>query len=235
MRLDKYLCDMTSYTRKSIKDVLKDKRVKVNKSIVKDAAYKVKESDLVYLDDELLKYAEYEYYLLNKPQGYLSANDDKRYPCIVDLIKSKRKDLFPVGRLDLDTLGAIIITNDGELAHRLISPKYHVDKKYYVKTDIPFKEDVEEEFKKPMNLGDFITKPCIFEKISANEAYLTIHEGKFHQVKRMFEYVGSPVVLLKRVEFAFLRVDDLNIGEYRHLSQEEINKLKELAGLSSST
>lgn len=232
MRLDKYLCDMTSYTRKSIKDILKSKRVKVNGVIVKDAAYKVLDNDKVFLDDELITYVEYEYYLLNKPQGYLSANDDKRYPCIVDLIKSKRKDLFPVGRLDLDTLGAIIITNDGELAHRLISPKYHVDKKYYVKTEMPLKENVEEEFKKPMDLGDFITKPCIFEKISNDEAYLTIHEGKFHQVKRMFEYVGSPVSLLKRVEFAFLNVDDLEVSKYRALTKEEVLKLKELAGLS---
>ena len=231
MRLDKYLCDMTSYTRKSIKDILKSKRVKVNGVIVKDAAYKVLDNDKVFLDDELITYVEYEYYLLNKPQGYLSANDDKRYPCIVDLIKSKRKDLFPVGRLDLDTLGAIIITNDGELAHRLISPKYHVDKKYYVKTEMPLKENVEEEFKKPMDLGDFITKPCIFEKISNDEAYLTIHEGKFHQVKRMFEYVGSSVSLLKRVEFAFLNVDDLQVGEYRALKEDEIQKLKELANL----
>ena len=226
MRLDKYLCDMTSYTRKSIKDILKSKRVKVNGVIVKDAAYKVLDNDKVFLDDELITYVEYEYYLLNKPQGYLSANDDKRYPCIVDLIKSKRKDLFPVGRLDLDTLGAIIITNDGELAHRLISPKYHVDKKYYVKTEMPLKENVEEEFKKPMDLGDFITKPCIFEKISNDEAYLTIHEGKFHQVKRMFEYVGSPVSLLKRVEFAFLNVDDLEVSKYRALTKEEVLKLK---------
>lgn len=232
MRLDKYLCDMTSYTRKSIKDILKSKRVKVNGVIVKDAAYKVLDNDKVFLDDELITYVEYEYYLLNKPQGYLSANDDKRYPCIVDLIKSKRKDLFPVGRLDLDTLGAIIITNDGELAHRLISPKYHVDKKYYVKTEMPLKENVEEEFKKPMDLGDFITKPCIFEKISNDEAYLTIHEGKFHQVKRMFEYVGSSVSLLKRVEFAFLNVDDLEVSKYRALTKEEVLKLKELAGLS---
>ena len=232
MRLDKYLCDMTSYTRKSIKDILKSKRVKVNGVIVKDAAYKVLDNDKVFLDDELITYVEYEYYLLNKPQGYLSANDDKRYPCIVDLIKSKRKDLFPVGRLDLDTLGAIIITNDGELAHRLISPKYHVDKKYYVKTEMPLKENVEEEFKKPMDLGDFITKPCIFEKISNDEADLTIHEGKFHQVKRMFEYVGSPVSLLKRVEFAFLNVDDLEVSKYRALTKEEVLKLKELAGLS---
>ena len=232
MRLDKYLCDMTSYTRKSIKDILKSKRVKVNGVIVKDAAYKVLDNDKVFLDDELITYVEYEYYLLNKPQGYLSANDDKRYPCIVDLIKSKRKDLFPVGRLDLDTLGAIIITNDGELAHRLISPKYHVDKKYYVKTEMPLKENVEEEFKKPMDLGDFITKPYIFEKISNDEAYLTIHEGKFHQVKRMFEYVGSPVSLLKRVEFAFLNVDDLEVSKYRALTKEEVLKLKELAGLS---
>ena len=232
MRLDKYLCDMTSYTRKSIKDILKSKRVKVNGVIVKDAAYKVLDNDKVFLDDELITYVEYEYYLLNKPQGYLSANDDKRYPCIVDLIKSKRKDLFPVGRLDLDTLGAIIITNDGELAHRLISPKYHVDKKYYVKTEMPLKENVEEEFKKPMDLGDFITKPCIFEKISNDEAYLTIHEGKFHQVKRMFEYVGSPVSLLKRVEFSFLNVDYLEVSKYRALTKEEVLKLKELAGLS---
>ena len=232
MRLDKYLCDMTSYTRKSIKDILKSKRVKVNGVIVKDAAYKVLDNDKVFLDDELITYVEYEYYLLNKPQGYLSANDYKRYPCIVDLIKSKRKDLFPVGRLDLDTLGAIIITNDGELAHRLISPKYHVDKKYYVKTEMPLKENVEEEFKKPMDLGDFITKPCIFEKISNDEAYLTIHEGKFHQVKRMFEYVGSSVSLLKRVEFAFLNVDDLEVSKYRALTKEEVLKLKELAGLS---
>lgn len=228
MRLDKYICDMTDYTRSTVKTILKDKRVRVNGTIVKDSGYKLKENDTVTIDDEEIKYVEYEYYLLNKPAGFLSANDDKRYPCIVDLINSKRKDLFPVGRLDLDTLGAIIITNDGILAHKLISPKYHVDKKYYVKTKEAMKENTAQIFKEPMNLGDFITEPCIFEKISDNEAYLTIHEGKFHQVKRMFQYAGSEVETLIRTDFAFLNLNGLDTGEHRHLTEEEITKLKEL-------
>lgn len=225
MRLDKYLADMSFGTRNEVKDIIKKQRVKVNGIICKDPSSHIKENDLVTVDDEEVSYVTYEYYLLNKPAGYLSATEDYKYPVVTELIDSKRKDLAPVGRLDLDTEGLLLISNDGQLAHKLLSPKYHVDKKYYVEVEVPLCKEAEELFSKPMDLGDFITEECKFERLDDNHAYLTIHEGKFHQVKRMFENVGSPVTYLKRETFSFLNLEGLEIGEYRELTKEEIDKL----------
>lgn len=225
MRLDKYLADMSYGTRNEVKDIIKKQRVKVNGIVCKDSSVHVKEGDIVTVDDNPVSYVEYEYYLLNKPAGYLSATEDYKYPVVTELINSKRKDLAPIGRLDLDTEGLLLISNDGQLAHRLLSPKYHVDKKYFIETEYDIPLDAEDKFSKPMNLGDFITEECKFERIDNTHAYLTIHEGKFHQVKRMFEYVGSPVKYLRRDTFSFLNIEGLEIGEYRELTKDEVDKL----------
>ena len=228
MRLDKYLADMSVGTRSEVKAIIRNKRIKVNDEIITKADYKLKDDDRVYLDDIEIIYEEYEYYLLNKPAGYLSATEDRYDPVVMDLIESKRKDLSPVGRLDKDTEGLLLITNDGLLNHQLLSPKSHVSKKYYVVTDKPLPENSKEMLESPMDLGDFITKPGIYEKIDDKSSYLTIYEGKYHQVKRMYEKLGLTVTYLQRVEFAFLKLDNLKIGEYRRLSEEEIDKLKSL-------
>ena len=226
MRLDKYLADMTGISCLEIKKLIKKGNVKVNDIVIKTNDYKVKEDDVVYLNDKQIKYQEFEYYILNKPAGYLSATEDKYDKTIMELIDIKRKDLVPVGRLDKDSEGLILLTNDGKLNHYLLSPKNHVSKKYYVEVDKEIVENAKELFEKPMDLGDFITKPAIYENIDSHSAYLTICEGKFHQVKRMFEKIGTNVTYLKRIEFKNLKLGDLEIGKYRPLNKEELDELK---------
>ena len=160
MRIDKYLADMSCGSRKEVKELLKLGRVKVNDVIIKKNDYKVNENDIVKLDDEIINYLEYEYYILNKPAGYISALEDNRYPVIIDLVNTRRKDVVPVGRLDLDTEGIILLTNDGQLNHRLLSAKYHVDKKYYVELESDIDESAIDTFARPLDLGDFITLPA---------------------------------------------------------------------------
>lgn len=231
MRLDKYLADMGFISRKDAKQIIKNKRVKVNGNIVVKSDFNVNLTDKVLVDDEIIDYVEFEYIILNKPSGYVSANTDNKYPTVLELVNSRRKDLFIVGRLDLDTEGLLLITNDGELSHRLISPKYHVNKKYYVELEFPLVSNAKEILEAPMELDDFITKGSVFEKINETSAYLSIHEGKYHQVKRMFEKINNKVTYLKRVEFSFLNLDNLEISKWRYLSQEEINKLKKEVSL----
>jgi len=225
LRLDKYLADMSIGTRSEVKELIKDGKVKVNNIVIKKSDYKVNENDVVLVEEKQVSYVEYEYYILNKPSGYITALDDNRYPVVMELINSRRKDLVPVGRLDLDTEGLLLITNDGRLNHQLLSPKNHVDKKYYVEVDEKIIEGAEKIFNEPMDLGDFIAKPSKLEIINDHKAYLTIAEGKFHQVKRMFEKIGTNVMYLKRVSFGPL-VLDIDIGKYRELTNEEIELLK---------
>ena len=226
MRLDKYLSDMNVGTRSSVKELIKKGQIKVNGIVVKKSDYKVDLNDEIVVNNNVVKYVEYEYIILNKPAGYLSATEDKKHETIMDIIKTNRKDLVPVGRLDKDTEGLILITNDGKLNHELLSPEKHVDKKYYVEVDNKIRDDAEDIFSKPIDLGGFITKPSKLEILDDTKAYLTISEGKFHQVKRMFKFIGCEVTYLKRVRFKNLTLEGLNIGEYRHLTDEEVFDLK---------
>ena len=228
MRIDKFLADMNFGTRSQVKDLIKKKLVKVNGEIVRSSSLSVSEKDTVEVNGQTVSYVELEYYLLNKPAGYLSATEDRYDHVVMELVNSQRKDLYPVGRLDKDTEGLLIICNDGDLTHRLLSPKYHVNKKYYAELDKPLPDNAKELLEAPMDLGDFITKGSSFEKINDTSAYLTISEGKFHQVRRMFEKTGCTVTYLKRVSFAFLTLEGLETGQYRKLSEEEIEKLKSL-------
>ncbi len=226
MRLDKYLADMKIGTRSEVKELIKKGHIKINDQVVKKTDYKVESIDIIKYDDQQVDYVEYEYIILNKPQGYLSASEDRYDKTIMELIVSKRKDLVPVGRLDKDSEGLILITNDGQLNHRLLDPKSHVDKKYYVEVDTKIIDNADKVFKEPMDLGDFIAKPAKFERIDDYHAYLTISEGKFHQVKRMFSKIGSEVIYLKRISFKNLELGELQIGEYRYLTDEELEILK---------
>ncbi|MBQ9036811.1 MAG: rRNA pseudouridine synthase [Erysipelotrichaceae bacterium] len=224
MRLDKYLSDMTDYSRNDIKKLVKDKRVTVNGITVNNSDLKVSEADVICIDDEPVEYETFEYYLLNKPAGYLCTLDYS--PNILELIDSNRKGLSPVGRLDKDTEGLILITNDGQLNHRLLAPKHHVDKTYYVETDVEIKPEAVEIMSKPMQFEDFTSEPAKLEILDNKKAYLTIHEGKFHQVKRMFAKIGCNVTYLKRISFGPLQLGDLEIGQYRKLTKEEAASLK---------
>ena len=232
MRLDKYLADMGLGTRTTVKDLIKKGQVSVNDQIIKKADTKINDDDIVKVNNEVINYQYFEYYLLNKPAGYLTATYDDKQPVVMELIHAKRKDLSPVGRLDKDTEGVLLITNDGVLAHHLITPKYHVPKKYYVEVDADLPTNANEIFSQPMNFKDFTADPAQdYEMIDERKAYLTIGEGKYHQVKRMFHQIGCEVTYLRRMSFAFLTADGLQTGEARPLTKEEIEQLYQLVGL----
>lgn len=235
IRLDKYLADMSIGTRQEVKKYIRQGRVKINEDIIKKPEYKIREDeDKITFDGAPVAYETFEYYMLNKPAGVISATEDKRDKTVLDLIKEKkRKDLFPVGRLDKDTEGLLLITNDGALAHRLLSPKKHVDKCYYAKISGGVTEEDVRVFKERINIGTQEepewTMPAelkILEKGTVSRIRLTIREGKFHQVKRMFLAVGKEVVYLKRERMGALVLDEeLAPGEYRKLTNSELKSI----------
>ena len=230
IRLDKYLADMGLGTRSQVKDIIKKGKININGIVVKDSNLKVdSDKDEIYYEGNPIVYAEFEYYMLNKPAGVISASNDKKQKTVINLIETrKRNDLFPVGRLDKDTEGLLLISNDGELSHNLLSPKKHVDKTYYVELDLPLSDEKAKEVCDGVYIEkDVKSLPAKLERIDERKVYLTIHEGKFHQVKKMFHAVGCEVTYLKRVTFGSLKLDEnLGLGEYRPLTMEEINALK---------
>jgi len=230
MRLDKLLAHMDYGSRKEVKELIRKGYVLVNGNVIKDDDFKVDEfNDEINILDSEIKYEEFIYIMLNKPEGYVSATYDYSKPIVLDLIDDyKKRNLFPVGRLDIDTHGLLLITNDGNLAHRMLSPKSHVDKKYYLKYDGKYNESFIQKFKDGITLDDgYKCMPAEFIDLGDNEAYIIIREGKFHQVKRMMEAVGCNVTFLKRISFGNLVLDEsLKEGKWRHLTNEEIESIK---------
>ena len=235
MRLDKYLCEAGKGTRTEVKRLIARGSVSVNGEAVKDPSAKVDEAaDEVAINGEVVRYADFEYYMLNKPKGVISASRDKRDKnavCVTDLIQEKiRNDLFPVGRLDKDTEGLLIITNDGDMAHRLLSPKRHVDKTYYVELDGKVTKEAAERIMQGVDIGDDKpTLPCQINMLSDSTCFITIHEGRYHEIKRMFKTEGRTVNYLKRISMGPMSLDaELEPGEYRSLTQKEIELLKQV-------
>lgn len=235
IRLDKYLADMGLGTRTEVKKDIKKGRISVNQEIIKSPEYKIDiQTDVVLADGKEIAYEKLVYYMLNKPQGVVSATEDRRDRTVLELIQEKkRKDLFPVGRLDKDTEGLLLITNDGELAHNLLAPKKHVDKKYFVRLKNALSEENRKHLEEGVDIGeDKLTMPSQVFLLNEekNEVEIIIREGKFHQIKRMFHAVGNEVVFLKRLSMGSLVLDEnLLPGEYRLLTPEEIVRLKENA------
>ena len=231
MRLDKYLTTLGIGSRSQAKELIKKGKVKVNNITVnKPETHINEEEDVVNLDGLDLNYHRFYYYMLNKPKDVVTAVSDFQYTTVIDIMDVQpKKGLFPVGRLDKDTEGLLLITNDGELSHCLLSPNKHVSKKYYVETDGEIRKEYIDEFKNGFDIGlKNNTKPALLEIIDENKAYVTITEGKYHQVKRMFEAVGVTVVYLKRLSMGSLKLDEtLAPGESRALTQEELECLKE--------
>ena len=236
IRLDKFLSEMSGWTRSEVKKIVRTGSVTVDGNEVKKPETKIDEKlSIVRLDGRQIKYNKYEYYMLNKPKGFVSATTDREHKTVVDIISSsEKKDLFPVGRLDIDTEGLLLITNDGELAHRLLSPKNHVEKTYYVEVSGILDDADVDAVEKGLDIGEEkntipakmeILKTDIQNNISS--CYLTIHEGKFHQVKRMMKKLGKTVTYLKRVSMGSLILDSkLKKGNYRKLTEQEIIELK---------
>lgn len=231
IRLDKFLADLGYGTRKEVKKLIrKSKAITINGVVITCDDYKVDTTkDEVYFDDQLLVYEQYYYFMLNKPAGYISAREDSSFPTVIDLIDvPDRRKLFPVGRLDIDTTGLLIITNDGLLAHNNLSPKKHVFKEYFLTYDGTLLSNTKEMFENGIKLDDtLITKPASIELLDDNQAIVRIREGKFHQVKRMIEACNGKVTTLKRIKFGDITLDEsLSEGEYRPLTDEEIESLR---------
>ncbi|BAC14255.1 16S pseudouridine synthase [Oceanobacillus iheyensis HTE831] len=235
MRLDKLLSNMGVGSRKEVKQLLKSKRITVNEVIVKDSGMHVDpEYDQIFVDDQLISYQKHIYLMMHKPPGVVSATVDNRDRTVIDLLSADEKKFepFPVGRLDKDTEGLLLITNDGELAHRLTSPKKHVEKVYIAHISGEFPENIVEQFQEGLTLEDgYQTKPAKLEILNkqSKEVKVTITEGKYHQIKRMFIAVGCKVTYLKRVQMANLQLDDsLPIGDFRPLTEDELQYCKSL-------
>jgi len=236
-RLDKFLVEMSVASRSTIKDMAKKGRITVNGQIVKASDTKIDESaDVVAVDGQVIVFSSTEYFMLNKPAGVITATLDKKAKTVLDLLDERtRNDLFPVGRLDKDTEGLLLITNDGDLAHRLLAPKKHVDKVYYADIRGVVTDEHVRQFASGFTLSDGtavmpgeLVVLDVDSTAKTSRIRLTIHEGKFHQVKRMFEAVGTEVTYLKRLSMGPLSLDEnLLPGEYRRLTDEEINMLKE--------
>lgn len=235
MRLDKFLVACAVGSRTEVKNLLKAGRVTVNGKKEKSAKLQInEEKDEIRFDGQVLEYEEFVYYMMNKPQGVISATEDSKHRTVLDLLDdiARTKEVFPVGRLDIDTHGLLLLTNDGKLAHALLSPKRHVDKTYLAQVEgIMTQEDVE-TFAKGIPLKDFTCQPAKLEIVSVDSVKnqslvrVTIAEGKFHQVKRMVAYCGKEVVDLQRLTMGTLTLDEnLERGEWRHLTKEELENL----------
>ncbi len=225
MRLDKFLG--TAFTRSEARKLIKSGAVTVNGVTAVKADFKVDEnSDTVICGGEQIVYREFIYLVMNKPAGFVSAVWDKKQRCVTELLRDehRRFEPFPVGRLDIDTEGLLILTNDGALTHELISPKKNVVKKYFAVTDLPMEDADAELFASGMDLGDFTALPAKLEFTeNKNEIYISVSEGKFHQVKRMCEKCGKKVTYLKRVSIGGLHLDSaLKCGEYAELTKENL-------------
>jgi 16S rRNA pseudouridine516 synthase len=240
-RLDKVLAHLGFGTRKEIKKLVRDGRVQVNGQSSLDPGQHVDPtSDVIQVDGIPVTYRRYIYVMMNKPPGVLSATRDSRAPVVVDLLSPDDQVFhpFPVGRLDKDTEGLLLLTNDGELAHRLLSPKRHVPKTYYARVAGTVTRGDVAAFAQGIRLDDgYVTMPAELSIVTSgavSEVELTIYEGKFHQVKRMFLAVGKPVMYLKRIRMGPLVLDEaLAPGEYRELTDEEVEQLRSFTPAAS--
>jgi len=228
-RIDKILASSGYGSRKEVKKLIKEGQVSVNGDIVTDAGLQVNpEEDIISVAGQDLTYHEYIYIMMNKPEGVVSATHDKKDTTVIDLLEGEyaHRQLFPAGRLDKNAQGLILLTDDGKLAHKLLSPKNHVEKTYYVEVEGKLDESDINAFARGIQLEDFVTLPAkleILESGDISRCYVTICEGKFHQIKRMMQARGKEVVSLKRLTIGPLKLDEeLNPGDWRELTEEEI-------------
>lgn len=230
MRLDKFVADFLNISRNDVKQILKNKQIKVNGQIITDGSLAIKEDqDIVCFNDDKIVFEKYIYLMMNKPNGYLSATHDDFSSTIMDLVPKEYmlKGLNIVGRLDKDTEGLILLSNDGDFIHNLTSPKKHVSKKYYVEFNSELRDDSFEIVKNGVQIDDYTTLPGILERVNSNTAYITIYEGKFHEVKKIFNKLGTNVTYLKRVSIAKLELGDLELGKVKKLTKDDLELLKE--------
>ncbi|MBE6597166.1 MAG: rRNA pseudouridine synthase [Ruminococcaceae bacterium] len=239
MRLDRFLSECAVASRSESKKAVRRGEVFVNGLAAKAADMAIDpEGDSVTYRGSAVIYRRYTYIMLNKPDGVVSATDDKRERTVLDLLPAelRKKELFPCGRLDKNTLGLMLITDNGELAHKLLSPKNHVEKKYRFRSKFPVKEEDAERFRVGVTLDDgYVTKPAEIELLGdGDEGIITLHEGKYHQIKRMLDSLGNKITYLERVSFANLTLDrSLERGEWRYLTDAEKDELEKIADIKA--
>ncbi len=228
-RIDKIIGNQTEYSRKDIKKLILQKRVKLNGELVLKSDIKIDPKiDVILIDGNEINVTENVYLILNKPAGYISATEDRSQKTVLDLIDSKyaHRELFPAGRLDKDTTGMMIITDDGQFAHNILAPNKHISKTYEVTIDIPVTEEMKIGFEKGVNLNDGVCKTAKLEITGENTAIVILTEGRYHQIKRMFGCFGAKVTKLHRTAMGYLRLpEDLLEGSSRELSNEELDLL----------
>lgn len=228
-RIDKIIANQTSYSRSDAKKLVLQKRVEVNGKTINSSDLKIdSDKDTITIDGTRVNIKKHIYLVLNKPKGYISATEDKTMPTVLDLVPEEylHRELFPAGRLDKDTTGLMIITDDGESAHNILSPKKHIKKVYNVTLDIPVNEDMVKGFKDGVILNDGECKSAIMQITGTNTALVTLTEGRYHQIKRMFGCYGAKVIELQRIAMGNLALpDDLEMGECRELTDEEMERL----------
>ena len=226
MRVDKFLSEMGKASRTESAKLARSGKITVNGVPIKKCDMHIDPlKDKVTLNGQPVVYKQYTYIMMNKPEGYVSATEDGREKTVLDLLndEERKKDLFPCGRLDKNTLGLIILTNDGDSAHKLLSPKHHVSKVYRFMAKYPLSEDDRLRLEAGVDIGEYVTKPC---KVKLNESReggeITLTEGKYHQIKRMLEAVNNKIVYLERITFGGIALDNnLKRGEWRHLTEKE--------------
>ena len=227
MRLDKFLANSGVGSRKEVKELIKQGLVFVNEERIKSSDKNIDENkDIIKVNNKLITYKKH--IMLNKPKNVISATDDNKHKTVIDVIKGyDTYNIFPVGRLDIDTEGLLLLTNDGKLSHNLLSPKKHVEKEYLVKLKENINDHNIHKVENSIELEDgYVCKRAKISKISENELTISITEGKFHQVKRMFKAVNNEVIYLKRIRMGNLLLDkNLMLGEYRELSSDELKGL----------
>ena len=230
-RIDKIISEHTYYTRKEIKKLISQKAVYLNGEEVKRPECKFDENNVsIVVNGKEIEIRKHIYLLLNKPKGYVSATEDKSQDTVLDLIPSeyKYRELFPAGRLDKDTTGLMLITDDGEFAHNILSPRKHVEKEYEVTLDIPVTSTMAEEFRNGVNLNDGECKTAFLDITGEYTAKVTITEGRYHQIKRMFGCFGAKVVELNRIRIGKLYMPkELNLGEVKEATETELQKIQE--------
>lgn len=229
MRLDKFLTECGIGSRSEVKKFIASKKINVNGIAAKNGDIKIDESlDCIEFNGNKLEYKQFRYYVMNKPAGYITATEDKREKTVMDILPEWviKKDLFPIGRLDKDTEGLLLFTNDGEFSHKILSPKNHVEKEYFVTLEKNISDEDLKKIESGVTIeGGYLTKESKSERVSEKEILLTIVEGKFHQVKQMMEAVQNRVVYLKRVRFADVVLGNMEIGSVKEIDKEEICKI----------
>lgn len=230
MRLDKFIVESGLASRTEITKVAKNGGVTVNGQVVRRASGHIDPTSdkVTYLGKEVI-WREFTYVMLNKPDGYVSATEDDKFPTVITLLPDElqRIGLFPCGRLDKNTLGLMILTNNGPLSHKLLAPKNHVSKKYRFKVKFPISEDDVSTLESGVDIGGYITAPCKVEMTDEKEGYITLTEGKYHQIKLMAEAVHNQITYLERVTFGPIKLDErLERGEWRYLTEDEQQSLE---------